>query len=190
MEDLALIPGSLAHRFAQWSELQSIPDSLRNVIRPADIDERIALARLLSDQEVNQLGLESAVKIVNAPTKEISRDYWRSCTLAILASQPMPEPPEAPYMIENDHQLDETERSIACADIYLWLSRRQDFGAFAPDEERVREVRTEWSMSIDAALLRRLDTLARCVNCRKPLPLGYRYSLCEDCYNQRTNYWY
>src|SRR5258706_12265468 len=37
--DLELIPGSLAHRFAQWAELQSIPETLRNVIRPADIDE-------------------------------------------------------------------------------------------------------------------------------------------------------
>jgi ATP-dependent RNA helicase SUPV3L1/SUV3 len=190
VEDLALIPGSLAHRFAQWSELQSIPDSLRNVIRPADIDERIALARMLTDREVDQLGLEAAVKIVNAPTRDFSRDYWRLCTLAILAGESMPHPPEAPFIIENDRQLDQTEQSIACADIYLWLSRRPEFGQYAPDEIRIREMRTEWSMSIDAALLRRLDTLARCVNCHKPLPLGHRYSLCDNCYNQRVNYWY
>ncbi|MEP7289776.1 MAG: helicase-related protein [Chloroflexota bacterium] len=190
VDDLALIPGTLAHRFAQWSELQSIPESLRGVIKPADIDERIALARMLTEREVDQLGLEAAVKLVNAPTRESSRDYWRTCSLAILAGKPMAYPPEAPYTIENNHQLDETERSIACADIYLWLSRRVEFGAYAPDEARVREMRTEWSMSIDAALLRRLDTLARCVNCRKPLPLGHRYSLCDECYNQRTSYWY
>src|SRR5579859_687720 len=190
VEDLALIPGSLAHRFAQWAELQSIPDSLRNVIKPADIDERIALARMLTDKEVEQLGLEAAVRLVNAPTREISRDYWRACAAAILSETAMPHPPDAPFIIENDHQLDQTEQSIACGDIYLWLSRRQEFSRFGSDEERVREMRTEWSMSIDAALLRRLDTLARCVNCRKPLPLGHRYSLCDACYNQRSNYWY
>jgi hypothetical protein len=190
VEDLNLIPGSLAHRFAQWSELQSIPESLRNVIKPADIDERIALARMLSDKEVEYLGLEAAVKLVNAPTREITRDYWRACTQAILANEPMPLPPEAPFLIESNFQLDETERSISCADIYLWLGRRQDFRGFAPDEERVREMRSEWSMSIDAALLRKLDTLARCVNCRKPLPLGHRYSLCDNCYNQRVSHYY
>jgi hypothetical protein len=190
VEDLALIPGSLAHRFARWSELQSIPDSLRGVIKPADIDERIALARMLSDPEVQQLGLPAAVKLVNAPTREHSRTYWRLCTQAILAGQPMPLPPNAPMYIDNDHDLDLTEESIACSDIYLWLSHRHEFSLFAPDEGRVRETRTEWSMSIDAALLRRLDTLARCVNCRKPLPLGHRYSLCDNCYSNRHDWWW
>ncbi len=190
VEDLELIPGSLSHRFARWSELQSIPDSLRNVIKPADIDERIALARMLTDPEVVQLGLPAAVKLVNAPTREQSRNYWRLCTLAILDESPMPLPPDAPLYIDNDHDLDVTEESIACADIYLWLSHRREFSAYAPDEDRVRERRTEWSMSIDAALLRRLDTLARCVNCRQPLPLGHRYSLCDNCYSNRHDWWW
>src|SRR5581483_6074321 len=190
VEDLALIPGSLAHRFAQWAELQSIPDTLRDVIRPADIDERIALARMLSDREVEQLGLATAVKLVNAPTKENTRPYWRACAQAILENIPMPVPPEAPIQISNDHDLDLTEESIACADIYLWLSRRPEFSTFAPDEEAVRDMRAVWSMSIDGALLRRLDTLARCVNCRRPLPLGHRYSLCDNCYASRSRAWY
>jgi hypothetical protein len=50
-------------------------------------------------------------------------------------------------------------------------------------------MRTVWSMSIDAALLRRLDTLARCVNCRRPLPLGHRYTLCDACYGSRNDWW-
>jgi hypothetical protein len=90
VEDLALLPGSLAHRFAQWAELQSIPEALRNVITPADIDERIALARMLTDAEVEQLGLSVAVRLVNAPTREESRPYWRRCTQAILAEKPLP----------------------------------------------------------------------------------------------------
>ncbi len=190
VEDLALIPGNLAHRFAQWAELQSIPESLRNVLKPADIDERIALARILTDAEVDQLGLNAAVRLVNAPTRESSRAYWRSCTLAILAGEPMPLPEEAPNWIDTDDDLDRTEQSITCADIYLWLSHRPEFRPYAPDEEKVREMRTVWSMSIDGALLRRLDTLARCVNCRRPLPLGYRYSLCGSCYANRTAAWY
>ncbi len=190
VEDLELIPGTLAHRFAQWSELQSIPDTLRGVIKPADIDERIALARMLTEREVDHLGLPAAVRLVNAPTRENSREYWRRCSLAIIAGEAMPHPPEAPFVIENDFHLDATETAIACADIYLWLARRHEFGIYAPDEARIREMRGEWSMSIDAALLRRVDTLARCVNCRRPLPLTHRYSLCDNCYSQRANMWY
>jgi ATP-dependent RNA helicase SUPV3L1/SUV3 len=189
VEDLALIPGSLAHKFAQWAELQSIPDSLRGIIKPADIDERIALARMLTDAEVNRLGLPAAVRLVNAPTRESSRGYWRACTTAILSERPMPLPESAPHQIDNDYDLDLTEQCIACADIYLWLSRRQEFSAYAPNENDVRELRLAWSMSIDAALMRRIDTLARCVNCRRPLPLGHRFSLCDYCYGQRGDWW-
>jgi len=189
VEDLELLPGNLARRFAQWAELQSIPESLKGVLKPADIDERIALARMLTDKEVNQLGLAVAVRLVNAPTRENSRFYWRDCATAILNQWPMPLPPDAPIQIDNDHDLEVTEHCISCADIYLWLSRREEFRQFAPDELRVREMRQVWSMSIDGALLRRLDTLARCVNCRKPLPLGHRYSLCDDCYHHRSEWW-
>lgn len=188
--DLELIPGSLSHRFAQWRELQSIPESLRDVIEPADIDERIALAAMLTDREVEQLGLDSAVTLVNAPTRESSRSYWYSCARAILSHRPMPLPFEAPLDIQDDRDLEATETAIACADIYLWLASREAFEEYAPDEPWVRALRAEWSMSIDAALLRRLDTAARCINCRKRLPLNHRYSLCDDCFhNSRGGWW-
>jgi ATP-dependent RNA helicase SUPV3L1/SUV3 len=190
VEDLAMIPGSLSHRFAQWAELQSIPEALRSVIKPADIDERIALARMLTDAEVNQLGLATAIRLVNAPTRESSRPYWLECAHAILNNQAMTLPPDAPLQIDTAHDLEEVEYSISCADIYLWLGRRQEFRYFAPDEDRVRATRTEWSMSIDAALLRQLDTAPRCVNCHKPLPLGHRYSLCDSCFHQRVPYYW
>ncbi|HVO44465.1 MAG TPA: helicase-related protein, partial [Aggregatilineales bacterium] len=188
--DLEMIPGSLAHRFAQWAELQSIPDSLRGVVKPADIDERIALARLLTDAEVDQLGLESSVRLVNAPTREDSRPYWLECAHSILGERPMPLPPEAPFQIDNAHDLEEVEQSITCADIYLWLAHRPEFAYFAPDTEYIRTVRMEWSMSIDAALLRQLDTAPRCVNCQRPLPLGHRYPLCDNCFAHRNDYYW
>jgi hypothetical protein len=185
VEDLELIPGSLARRFAQWRELQSIPDTLRDVIRPADIDERIALAQMLTDQEVQQLGLAAAVQLVNAPTRESSRSYWYSCAKAILRGVATPLPPEAPYMINDSHELDLTENAITCADIYLWLSNRAEFAGFGQQADQVREMRMAWSMSIDAALLRRVDTAARCISCRRKLPLNHRFTLCDECYHTR-----
>ena len=151
---------------------------------------RIALAQMLTDKEVDYLGLATAVQIVNAPTRESSRSYWYQCAKAILHETPMPLPPEAPFQIDDSTDLDATERAIACADIYLWLSRRAEFNRFAPDELNVRAMRTEWSMSIDAALLRRLDTAARCINCHRKLPISHRYSLCNDCYSSRSDWWW
>src|SRR5205809_371876 len=37
VEDLELIPGSLASKLTQWSQLQSIPESLRSAIQTADM---------------------------------------------------------------------------------------------------------------------------------------------------------
>jgi hypothetical protein len=187
--DLELIPGSLAHRFAQWRELQSIPDSLRDVIEPADIDERIALSQRLTDREVEQLGLAAAVQLVNAPTRESSREYWYACTRSILKGRPMPLPPEAPEEIIDTTDLDATETAISFADIYLWLSHRKEFGMYGPDEPLVRQMRANWSAQIDLALLRRIDTSAKCLNCGNKLPLGHRYSICDACHYARTG-WY
>ncbi len=190
LEDLELIPGNLAKRLARWRELQSIPEALRDVIEPADIDERIALAAMLSDAEVEKIGLAAAVQLVNAPTRESSRIYWHACAKAIIGERAMPIPAEPPMVIQDDHDLEATEEAIACADIYLWLSCRPEFADFAPEEAYMRALRAEWSMSIDAALLRRLDTAQRCINCRKKLPLNHRYALCDECYQASRYRWW
>jgi hypothetical protein len=189
LEDLELIPGSLARRLARWRELQSIPDSLRDVIEPADIDERIMLATMLSDSEVEQLGLAAAVQLVKAPTREGNREYWYACTRAILNHQPMPFPAEPPPSIEDDRDLEATEQAIGCADIYLWLACRPEFAEFAPDEPWLRALRAEWSFNIDTALLRRIDSISRCAECRCALPLNYRYALCKACGAKKRNQW-
>ncbi len=185
VEDLALIPGTLAERFARWQQLSSIPDDLRDVIKPADISERVALAEMLKDNEVKQIGLDAAVRMVNAPTRESTRTYWRACAEAIIAEKPMPLPPSAPNRIETGRDLESTEHAISAADIYLWLSQRAEFSAEAPDADSVREQRTIWSMSIDAALMQRLDTRARCAQCGRPLPMNHRFSICDRCFRRR-----
>jgi hypothetical protein len=95
----------------------------------------------------------------------------------------MPLPPEAPFQIDDSRDLDDTEAAISCADIYLWLACRPEFSPFGQAEPSVREVRMAWSIAIDAALMRRVDTAARCINCNKRLPLNHRFSLCDDCYS-------
>lgn len=182
VEDLEMIPGSLAQRLAQWAALDSIPDSLRSVISTANLNERIELASMLTDSEVEQLGLSSALTLVNAPTRQSSRAYWYSCAQAVLTDRAFPLPPSMPEQIHSSRDLETAEQCIACADIYLWLSRRREFRIFGMDESRVRAERMEWSGQIDAALLRRLDISERCVRCNRILPSGHRYSICDRCF--------
>jgi hypothetical protein len=188
VEDLELIPGTLSDKLRQWSSLQSIPDSLRGAIQTADMSERIELASMLTEREVKLLGLEAALKLVNAPTRKDSRSYWYQCSRAILTDKSLPFPPVAPRQITNTIELDSIEYSVACADIYLWLSQRHEFSTFAPYATDVRQMRAEWSIQIDGALLRRINTMRRCTSCGSPLPLHHRFSICDNCYHGRTGY--
>lgn len=183
VQDLELIPGSLAEKLYQWSLLQSIPESLRGAIKTADMTERIELAQMLTDREVKLLGLEAALKLVNAPARISSRNYWYRCARAILTDKEMPLPPVAPREITNTIELEAIELSVACSDIYLWLSQRREFMGFAPGGDEVRAMRADWSVQIDEALLRRINTARRCTRCGVPLPLKHRFAICNNCYH-------
>ena len=158
VDDLALIPGSLAEKLKEWSQLQSIPKELRDSVRTADMAERIELANMLTDLQVAQLGLPNAVQLVNAPTRKSTRDFWYDCAVAIIDRAPMPLPPAPSDEILNTEDLDYAETCIACADIYLWLSHRREFSEFAEHQQQVREERQQWSNSIDEALLSKIKT--------------------------------
>ena len=184
-DDLSLIPGNLAQQLAQWAELKSIPEELRAVITTADMDERIALAKLLSDDEIKQLGLASALQLVNAPTRKATRPYWLDCAYMILEGYQIPLPQDAPAPINDGGDLEATEFSIACADIYLWLSRRKEFSEHCEAHPQVREERREWSLSIDEALLRNLNVARRCRTCGALLPSRHRFRICDKCFRGR-----
>ena len=185
VDDLKLIPGNLAEQLSQWAALESIPDELRAVITTADLDERIELAKMLSDEEIDRLGLANALQLVNAPARKTTRAYWLDCAHMILEDYQIPLPPGAPAPIADSGDLEATELAIACADIYLWLSRRKEFGSFCEEHDQVREERREWSLSIDEALLRNLDMARRCKSCGSILPSRHRYRICENCFHDR-----
>lgn len=184
-DDLKLIPGNLAEQLAQWAELKSIPAELRSVITTADMDERIALAKMLSDDDIERLGLAKALQLVNAPTRKATRPYWLDCAYMILEGYQLPLPPDAPTPIRDGGDLEATEYSIACADIYLWLSRRKEFADNCEAHRQAREERREWSLSIDEALLRNLNMARRCRSCGAPLPSRHRYRICDNCFERR-----
>lgn len=188
VDDLELLPGNLAQRLRQWATLESIPETLRPIVKTADLSERIALASMLRDREVEYLGLANALKLVNAPTRRSTREYWLSCVMAILRDERMPLPPIPPRSINSDSELEMMETCIHCADVYLWLSQRKEFSRFAPHEAKVRVQRSEWSGKIDVALQRQIASGKRCNRCGKKLPNRYDYAICDDCYyTQKQN---
>ena len=187
VDDLKLIPGNLAEQLTQWAALESIPPELRKVITTADLTERVELAKMLSDEEIERLGLASALQLVNAPARKRTRLYWLDCATMILEGYQIPLPPQAVAPIADSTDLEAAELSIACADIYLWLSRRKEFARYCEAHQQVREERREWSLSIDEALLRQLDTARRCSVCGRVLPSRYRYRICNSCFFGRRN---
>ena len=161
VDDLRLIPGTLAERLQEWGRLQSIPEQLRTAIKTADLNERIELASMLTDIQVAKLGLASALQLVNAPTRKSTRDFWFDCATAIIDEMPMPLPPDPPTEILDTGDLDYTEMCIAAADIYLWLGYRREFHHVAEHMEEVKQDRRAWSDRIDEALLSKIRTAYR-----------------------------
>jgi ATP-dependent RNA helicase SUPV3L1/SUV3 len=185
LEDLELIPGNLSEKLREWSKLKSIPERLRGLLQIAHLEERIALAEMLTDREVEQLGLAAALKLVNAPTRTSTHEYWRACSKKLVAGQPMPLPTAPPTEITNTHDLGQVEYSVSCADIYMWLAHREEFGDCGPHLEDVREMRMAWSTQIDEALLNKIKDVRLCSQCRKVLPDRYPYGICDACYSGR-----
>lgn len=186
VEDLTMIPGHLAERLHKWAALSSIPDTLRGAIMTADMDERIELASMLEQQEIEMLGLGAAMKLINAPTQQNTRSYWRTCATAILYDDAMPLPPTLRARIQNHADLEWAELCIRSADIYLWLSSRREFQKWGREVARVRDLRSEWSRLIDEALVRKVDASPRCRECGKRLPYGHRFKICESCFRDRA----
>lgn len=180
--DLEMIPGTLAERLRQWAELKSIPDNLRDKIQVADLAERIELAYMLEDREVETLGLTLALKLINAPTRQSTRMYWRACASAIVGNYALPLPPRAPASVSSDNDLERIESCIHSADVYLWLSQRPEFRPLADKVDEIRAERDLWAQIVDEALQQKIEARRYCSRCGRKLPRGHAFQICENCY--------
>jgi ATP-dependent RNA helicase SUPV3L1/SUV3 len=182
-EALALLPGPLAARLGQWAQLQDIPPRWKRLLRTADLSQQIGLAQQLSVEDVQRLGQEDALTLINAPVYPETEAYWRDCVRAILKETPLPLPrPPRLEKIDGAEDLKRYEQAIRAADCYLWLSQREPFRPFALHAETARARRAHWSAQVDAAFQRRIDTGRRCPACGRPLALKHRHKLCQRCY--------
>jgi ATP-dependent RNA helicase SUPV3L1/SUV3 len=185
VEELVGLPGTLAEKLTEWSKLHSVPPAYKSLLRPADLQERIALAALLSPHDIAFLGLAAAVTLTNAPTREGSREYWLRCASALVGGDALPLPPFPPLPITSQMSLERTETAIACADVYLWLVMRREFAAYGSHKDTVSDLRASWSRAVDEALVSRLDTRLPCPICRRPRAQAFVYGVCTQCYENR-----
>jgi hypothetical protein len=127
--------------------------------------------------------------LINAPVYRETEKYWLICTRAIITGKAMPIP-QAPRAkgIHDAEELKAYEQAIRSADCYLWLSQREEFRSNALQSEEVRARRAGWSAMVDAAFQRRIDTARRCPSCGRPLPIKYRYKICNRCYRSGMEY--
>jgi ATP-dependent RNA helicase SUPV3L1/SUV3 len=181
---LALIPGHLSAKLDEWQRLSSIPDQWRHLLQPMDLTEQISLAASLSGEEIDQLGLETTLRLINAPTQKETRPYWSLCARAILEKAPMPWPTQI-HEIQTSQELMRAEESIRSADIYRWLACREEFAAFGPDADQISALRREWCQMVDHALQVKIDTSRRCNQCGRKIPLHHPFGICESCHRSR-----
>lgn len=184
-ESIALMPGDLGEKLQKWVELSGIPPRWREMLKPVDLSSQIELARLLTPDDVEKLGDDAALQLINAPCYRESQDYWLRCATAIIHEFEMPTLINPKKEINSASDLETFETAIRCADIYLWLSQRERFARFAPAHKSVRAKRDQWSRDVDAALHKQVDTTRRCSACGKKLALDYRYNICNHCFRGR-----
>lgn len=156
-DEISLLEGDLAQRLATWQQLNAIPDSLRHILTSTDMDDRLELAKMLSYDDLEKLGVEKALLLVSAPVRTESQEYWVECATAILSDQHLPTPPPSPRVISEGDSLKYAEEVISCIDVYLWLAYREPFQHFVDDPQPVIKQREELTYEMDLALMKRFN---------------------------------
>lgn len=156
-DEIELLTGDLAQRLITWQQLNAIPDELRSIVTSTDMGDRIELAKMLSYEDLQRLGVERALLLVNAPTRQESQEYWVDCATAILQDQPLPLPPVSPAKIEEGRTLKLAEGVISCIDVYLWLGYREPFQHLVEDPHPVIHQREELTRAMDIALMKKFN---------------------------------
>ncbi len=174
----------LADRLTKWRELNVIPQNLRDIITPIDLDERIELAQQLTEDQERHLGLEDSFLIINAPVSRGCQNYWKHCVYAICKGEFIPKPTGISKDIKTRDDLDLAENETHRCEIYLWLAHRKSFGPFCPDTEDIVEMKLSLSNKIDNALINMNMKMTKyCVDCGAELPAFYKHKMCDNCYN-------
>ncbi|HLN62433.1 MAG TPA: hypothetical protein VK464_12850, partial [Symbiobacteriaceae bacterium] len=180
VEQLKMLQGRLYKRLQVWQQL-AVP-VVPEFVRIAPLENIIELARLLPAELEEEI--EDAFMLVTAPVAKESLAYWQGVVGALVRGRKAPSPEPGPDEIHSDGDLQGAEAALRQHELCLWLIRRGV--PCAASERRIRKVRDAIAEAMNEALGRGL-TLGGCRVCGKKLPPGYRFRICQSCYEARTH---
>lgn len=183
LADIQRIEGPLAARLEIWEKHKAVPQALRDVILPSDLEHQKTLAALLKEDDVQRLGLETVFTLIKAPASRETLAYWWACVQSVLANRPFPLPKfDVEEALKYEEPLLNSENMVEQCDIYLWLSNRRELSHFGAEKEKV--LNYKWSVieKIDQTLVSKSDHRRKCRKCNKMLPVIHAYSVCEACF--------
>ncbi len=186
LEDLAHLRGPLSHRLEVWEKQKAIPEGLKDVILPSDLEHQKTLAALMKEKDVEQLGLDAAFTLIKAPASRETFGYWWACVQSILSGKPFPVPVALAHgqAIRSDDPLLNSENVVGQCDVYLWLSNRAELAQFGKEKEKVLEYKWKLIEHIDATLASQSDMSRKCRKCFRKLPAVHDFGVCQNCFQQ------
>jgi ATP-dependent RNA helicase SUPV3L1/SUV3 len=183
LADLEQMRGPLAKRLEEWEKRLTIPEELKELLLPANLEQQKMLAGFVRPEEVERLGLEFVFTLIKAPASRDSISYWYACVRAIAENQPIPVPHSLQQMERgNKDALLGAEQAVEQCDVYLWIANREGLKEYAPEKEKVQEYKWSLVERIDQVLALRQDMRQKCKKCGKILPLLHAFSVCESCF--------
>jgi ATP-dependent RNA helicase SUPV3L1/SUV3 len=179
VDQLQLLHGRLAKRLQVWQQMAEplVPE----FIRIAPLEQMTELARVLPPRLEEDLA--TAYMLITAPVSKESMPYWQAVVTALASGRKAPAPEYGPEEIHNDSDLQAAEGALRQHELCIWLIRRGV--PCLVGEKRVRRERDAIAELMNEALARGL-TLGGCRVCGKRLPPGYRFRICQPCFEART----
>lgn len=188
LSEIEKMDGPLSHRLFLWEKRYAIPEHLKDVLMPADLEQQKALASLLKDHEVEKMGLPVAFQLIKAPASRDTVNYWHAIVRSFIENRQIPQPLSLQGMaIENEDLLLAAEQAVEQCDIYLWTANQPDMKMHALEREKVMTYKWELIEKIDQALSFKMDMRQKCKKCEKILPLLHRFSVCEPCHRASSH---
>lgn len=170
-EDTVYSEFDMLQLFRCWNELPKVPG-----IERVDMSEAAFLYRSLPSIPEN-ISKAEIYSYVCCPVDTKSDElvgYWRACCMAIFSNESLPRPTFSTDTLEG------CELQYKALDVRHQLLRR--IGV----EDDSSEERISLCEKINEFLKEsKLDFLRKCSVCGKPLPTGYPYGMCHECYDRR-----
>ncbi|MEM1009867.1 MAG: helicase-related protein, partial [Myxococcota bacterium] len=153
--ELEILEGRLYQRLQQWRNMTAIPDDYLALLHPMDLKNHIRLAQRLPPSYEQIFGLRQSYVLCSAPVNERIEDFWLDCVGAITNRNVEALQAQLEYL--QPVTLAQLEYQIKAAELFLWLSQREDFQAVFTNDVcmQVQRQKAGWIEKIERILKRK-----------------------------------